>query len=139
MLPKLVAEDIPLLRSLLSDVFPNVEYREDKMAALREKIKIVCEEMHPVYGESNETGAFWFACHEGLILPIAIFRSKANLHLAGGITLKRVTSGAVHLRFIAPGLLSSEATSQRWRAVGDTADLTNPESKPRPPAPIACT
>ena len=58
MLPKLVTEDIPLLRSLLSDVFPNVEYREDKIAALREKIKIVCEEMHPVYGESDETGAF---------------------------------------------------------------------------------
>ena len=123
MLPKLVAEDIPLLRSLLSDVFPNVEYREDKMAALREKIKIVCEEMHLVYGESNETGTFWFACHEALILPIAIFRSKSNLHLTGGITLKRVTCGGAHLRFIAPGLLSSEATSQWWRAVGDTVQI----------------
>ena len=122
MLPKLVAEDIPLLCSLLSDVFPNVEYREDKMAALRE-IKIVCEEMHPVYGESNETGAFWFACHEALILPIAIFRSKSNLHLTGGITLKRVTSGGAYLRFIAPRLHSSEETSQRWRAVGDTVQI----------------
>lgn len=31
MVPKLVAEDIPLLFSLLSDVFPNVEYSRAKM------------------------------------------------------------------------------------------------------------
>ena len=57
MLPKLVAEDIPLLHSLLNDVFPNVEYREDKLPALREEIKKVCKEMHLDYGESGETGA----------------------------------------------------------------------------------
>ena len=56
MLPKLVAEDIPLLHSLLNDVFPNVEFREDKMPALREEIKKVCKEMHLDYGESGETG-----------------------------------------------------------------------------------
>ena len=56
MLPKLVAEDIPLLHSLLNDVFPNVEYREDKLPALREEIKKVCKEMHLDYGDSGETG-----------------------------------------------------------------------------------
>ena len=33
---------------------------------------------------------------------------------------KRVTSGRAHLRGLASGQHSSEATSQRWRAVGDT-------------------
>nr|CAB3240292.1 cytoplasmic dynein 1 heavy chain 1 [Phallusia mammillata] len=59
MLPKLVAEDIPLLHSLLSDVFPNVEYTEDKMTNLREEIKKVCKEMHLMYGEAGEPGSAW--------------------------------------------------------------------------------
>ena len=36
------------------------------------------------------------------------------------IMLKRVTSGGAPLRGLAPGQYSSEETSQRWRAVGDT-------------------
>lgn len=56
MLPKLVAEDIPLLNSLLQDVFPNVIYRHDRMQALRKEIKKVCEEMYLMYGENEETG-----------------------------------------------------------------------------------
>ncbi|XP_077971534.1 cytoplasmic dynein 1 heavy chain 1-like isoform X1 [Styela clava] len=59
MLPKLVAEDIPLLNSLLQDVFPNIVYRHDKMQALREEIKKVCEEDYLVYGENEETGTAW--------------------------------------------------------------------------------
>ena len=48
------------------------------------------------------------------------------------MTLKRVTSGGVHLRDLAPGLRSSEETSQWWRAVGETAsDLTIPGMKPK--------
>lgn len=61
MLPKLVAEDIPLLHSLLNDVFPNVEFREDKMPALREEIRKVCKEMHLDYGENGETGLFSYS------------------------------------------------------------------------------
>jgi len=34
MVPKLVAEDIPLLFSLLSDVFPNVGYTRAEMAGM---------------------------------------------------------------------------------------------------------
>lgn len=34
MVPKLVAEDIPLLFSLLSDVFPNVNYTRAEMAGM---------------------------------------------------------------------------------------------------------
>ena len=41
------------------------------------------------------------------------------------ITLKRVASGEIHLRDLAPGQHSSEETSQRWRAEGGTvSDLT---------------
>ena len=48
---------------------------------------------------------------------------KSNLHYTRGITPKRVTSGGAHLRGLAPGLRSSEETSQRWRAVGDTVPI----------------
>ena len=46
-----------------------------------------------------------------------------NLHYTRGITPKRVTSGGVHLRSLAPGQYSSEETSQRWRAAGDIVTI----------------
>ena len=58
-------------------------------------------------------------------------KSLLILHTCG-ITPKRVTSGGAHLRGIAPGQLSSEETSQRWWAVGDTViDLTDPGLEPQ--------
>ena len=60
-----------------------------------------------------------------------IKKKKSNLHYTRGITLKRVTSSGAHLRGLAPGLHSSEETSQWWRAVGDTADLTGPGIEPQ--------
>lgn len=56
MVPKLVAEDIPLLHSLLSDVFPGVKYVRGEMDALRAEVTRVCNELHLVSGES---GAQW--------------------------------------------------------------------------------
>ena len=47
-------------------------------------------------------------CHE------TTFKSKLNLYHTRGITPKRVTSGGVRLRGLAPGQHSSEDTSQRW-------------------------
>lgn len=41
MVPKLVAEDIPLLFSLLSDVFPGIEYTRAQMSGLKEEIRKV--------------------------------------------------------------------------------------------------
>ena len=41
MVPKLVAEDIPLLFSLLSDVFPGIEYNRAQMTQLKEHIRDV--------------------------------------------------------------------------------------------------
>ena len=48
---------------------------------------------------------------------------KSNLHYTRGITPKRVTSGGAHLCGLAPGLHSSEETSQWWLAVGDTVPI----------------
>ena len=64
---------------------------------------------------------------------------KSNLYDTRGITPKRVTSGGVHLHSLAHGQLSSEETSQRWLAVGDTAsDLTIQGIEPRPSTRSRC-
>ncbi|XP_061071720.1 cytoplasmic dynein 1 heavy chain 1 isoform X1 [Conger conger] len=59
MVPKLVAEDIPLLFSLLSDVFPGVQYMRGEMTALREELKKVCAEMYLTYGDGDDVGSMW--------------------------------------------------------------------------------
>ncbi len=59
MVPKLVAEDIPLLNSLLSDVFPGIQYTPGEMTRLRQEISKVCREMYLVYGEGEEMGGSW--------------------------------------------------------------------------------
>ncbi|KAJ3176317.1 hypothetical protein HDU87_005359 [Geranomyces variabilis] len=41
-IPKLVAEDIPLLQSLLDDVFPGVQYSPVKIETLKGAIKVAC-------------------------------------------------------------------------------------------------
>lgn len=53
MVPKLVAEDIPLLFSLLSDVFPNVPYTHAQMNELRKHIADVCKEWHLVFNDES--------------------------------------------------------------------------------------
>ena len=57
---------------------------------------------------------FVYVCYENI---------KTNLHYSRGIAPKRVTSGGAHLRGLASGQHSSEETSQRWRAVGDTVPI----------------
>ncbi|TFK57575.1 dynein heavy chain protein 1 [Heliocybe sulcata] len=49
--PKLVAEDVPLLTSLLADVFPGVDYEPVDLSALKEQILKVCAERRLVPGE----------------------------------------------------------------------------------------
>ena len=56
----------------------------------------------------------------------------ATVHFTSNFTPKRVTSGGVHLRGLAPGKHISEETLQRWQAVGDTVSYltgTGIESK----------
>ena len=50
-------------------------------------------------------------------------KKNSNLHYTRRITPKCVTSCGAHLRGLAPGLHSSEETSQRWRVVGDTVPI----------------
>ncbi|KAF8665172.1 hypothetical protein AX16_000636 [Volvariella volvacea WC 439] len=49
--PKLVADDVPLLTSLLADVFPGVDYMPVDLDALKEQILKVCAERRLVPGE----------------------------------------------------------------------------------------
>ncbi len=46
--PKLVADDVPLLTSLLADVFPGIEYKPVNLDKLKEHILAVCKERHLV-------------------------------------------------------------------------------------------
>ncbi|KAK4688349.1 dynein cytoplasmic 1 heavy chain, partial [Tremellales sp. Uapishka_1] len=50
--PKLVAEDVPLLKTLLQDVFPGVAYAPVDLDALRNEIAKVCAERQLVTGEA---------------------------------------------------------------------------------------
>ncbi|WVN87983.1 uncharacterized protein L203_103180 [Cryptococcus depauperatus CBS 7841] len=50
--PKLVAEDVPLLRALLEDVFPGVEYVPVDLDALKNEISIVCKKRYLVAEDS---------------------------------------------------------------------------------------
>ncbi|CAG0913348.1 unnamed protein product [Notodromas monacha] len=62
MVPKLVAEDIPLLFSLLSDVFPGVEYTRAQMDDLKKHIRDVCNEnfyVHDLSSGNDGPGTLW--------------------------------------------------------------------------------
>jgi dynein heavy chain 1 len=60
MVPKLVAEDIPLLYSLLSDVFPGIAHTRNEMTKLRNEVVKVCNDMHLVHGSGgDEIGNMW--------------------------------------------------------------------------------
>ncbi|CAB3408082.1 unnamed protein product [Caenorhabditis bovis] len=60
LVPKLVNEDIALLFSLLSDVFPGIHYTPNQMAELRQQIASVCDEHLLVYSDmQGEMGSMW--------------------------------------------------------------------------------
>ena len=59
LVPKLIAEDIPLLFSLLNDVFPSISYKRAEMADLKEEIRKVCQEEYLVFGEGGDHGVLW--------------------------------------------------------------------------------
>ena len=59
-------------------------------------------------------------------------QNDTSLRYTRGIIPKRVTSGGVYLRSLAPGPHSSEETSQRWRAFFDSgSDWTDPRIQPQ--------
>ncbi|CAF1362270.1 unnamed protein product, partial [Didymodactylos carnosus] len=57
--PRLVAEDLPLLSSLLSDVFPGVKYNRGELKELKEEIVKVCDEMNLVCSDKDQSGSLW--------------------------------------------------------------------------------
>jgi dynein heavy chain 1, cytosolic len=53
-------KDLPLLSSLLSDVFPGTSYIRAELSELKEHIKCVCEQMSLVYDEdTSKCGGVW--------------------------------------------------------------------------------
>lgn len=62
--PRLISEDLPLLQSLLNDVFPGVKYEPIEIARLKEEIKKVCREQHLIFAspgseDGSEEGNLW--------------------------------------------------------------------------------
>jgi dynein heavy chain 1 len=91
MVPKLVAEDIPLLDSLITDVFPNITYHRAEMDALRKIILDVCREKFLIAGlEAEDIGNGWLEkilqlyqisqIHHGLMMvgPSGSGKSQVN-------------------------------------------------------------
>lgn len=73
MVPKLVAEDIPLLHSLLTDVFPGVKYRSADVGQLKAEIAKVCTEMHLMSGDVDSAAGQWL---EKVSSPFPLFTSE---------------------------------------------------------------
>lgn len=109
MVPKLVAEDIPLLHSLMSDVFPGVKYVGNEMQQLRAELKKVCNEDHLVYGEGLDSGAMWIdkvlqvyqiSCiHHGLMMvgPSGSGKSTAWRVLLKALARMETSEGVCHV------------------------------------------
>lgn len=54
--PRLINEDLPLLQSLLNDVFPGIKYEPIEIARLKDEIKKVCRELYLVCDEQGASG-----------------------------------------------------------------------------------
>ena len=124
MVPKLVAEDIPLLFSLLTDVFPGVEYTRAEMTGLRQQIRRVCREEYLVCGEEghdggDEQGSMWMEkvlqlyqisqLNHGLMMvgPSGSGKSTAWRVLLKALERLEGTEGVSHV--IDPKAISKEA------------------------------
>lgn len=98
MKPKLVADDIPLLASLLSDVFPNISYEVPKMSELHKHIKAVCQEMCLVSSsqiDSQEKESAWV---EKVLQLYQISKLNHGLMLVGPSGCGKSTAWRVLLR-----------------------------------------
>merc|ERR1719318_1929613 len=116
--PKLVAEDIPLLFSLLNDVFPGVDYQRSHMEALKAEIAKICVEEQLTWGESGDEGAAWMDkviqlyqitnLHHGLMMvgPSGSGKTTAWRVLLKALERLEGTEGVSHV--IDPKALSKE-------------------------------
>ena len=116
--PKLVAEDIPLLFSLLNDVFPGVVYQRSPMDKLKAEIAKICHEEQLVCGDNGEEGSAWMdKCiqlyqitnlHHGLMMvgPSGSGKSTAWKVLLRALNRIEGQEGVAHI--IDPKALSKE-------------------------------
>ncbi|XP_017775192.1 PREDICTED: dynein heavy chain, cytoplasmic isoform X3 [Nicrophorus vespilloides] len=119
MVPKLVAEDIPLLFRLLTDVFPNVKYTRAEMKGLKDEIRKVCQEEYLVCGVGEEQGGSWMEkvlqlyqisnLNHGLMMvgPSGSGKSTAWRVLLKALERFEGTEGVAHV--IDPKAISKEA------------------------------
>merc|ERR1719367_903543 len=119
MVPKLVAEDIPLLFSLMTDVFPGINYAQSEMEGLKKIVADVCREKHLVCGlEEEECGHSWTEkvmqlyqitnLHHGLMMvgPSGSGKSTAWKVLLAALERYDGREGVAHI--IDPKALSKE-------------------------------
>ena len=116
--PKLVAEDIPLLFSLLNDVFPGVVYQRSPMDQLKAEITKICHEEQLICGDGGEEGSVWMdKCiqlyqitnlHHGLMMvgPSGSGKSTAWKVLLKALNRIEGQEGVAHI--IDPKALSKE-------------------------------
>ena len=100
---------------------------------LRPVLLLICPSLRPktFYISFTRISSLYFMAIATCKSPVKR-RSASILHDTRCATPKRVTSGGIHLRGLAPGRHSSEETSQWWRAGGDMAsDLTGPGTEPK--------
>ena len=116
--PKLVAEDIPLLFSLLNDVFPGVEYQRSRMDSLKAEVVKICAEDQLLCGVDGEEGLAWMEkviqlyqitnLHHGLMMvgPSGSGKSTAWKVLLKALERLEGVEGVAHV--IDPKALSKE-------------------------------
>ncbi|TRY63473.1 hypothetical protein TCAL_02090 [Tigriopus californicus] len=136
MVPKLIANDIPLLQSLMNDVFPSIIYTPQAQGTLRTAILEVCKELHLCCGggsdDMGEKGEDWMdkvlqlyqisELHHGLMM---VGPSGAGKSMAWKVLLKALEKfdgkeGVSHV--INPKAISKEdlygvldPTTREWR------------------------
>ena len=119
--PRLINEDLPLLQSLLNDVFPGVKYDPYEIAKLKDEIKLVCQELHLVYGgtsSSNENvstgGSLWL---EKVLQLYSISNLNHGLMMVGPSGSGKSTAWQVLLKAL-----------ERYEGVEGVAHIIDPKA-----------
>ncbi|MCP9259197.1 Dynein heavy chain, cytoplasmic [Dirofilaria immitis] len=96
LVPKLVSEDIALLFSLLSDVFPSIQYKPNQMARLRDEIAKVCDQL--LLCQSSTPGELGSAWLEKVLQLYQITNLNHGLMLVGASGSGKTTAWKVLLK-----------------------------------------
>uniref|UniRef100_A0A8R1U2J5 Dynein heavy chain, cytoplasmic n=1 Tax=Onchocerca volvulus TaxID=6282 RepID=A0A8R1U2J5_ONCVO len=96
LVPKLVSEDIALLFSLLSDVFPSIQYKPNQMARLRGEVAKVCDQL--LLCQSSTPGELGSAWLEKVLQLYQITNLNHGLMLVGASGSGKTTAWKVLLK-----------------------------------------